>query len=367
MKIAVLTMQAVYNYGSALQTYATQKYLESIGHEVEIIDYYPGRMRNYGSVRQLYRDANTFHHNAIKSAVIALVKHGSVATLKKAFVPFSSKYFNLTKKYESNEELRNDPPIADVYCTGSDQVWNDYLENGFDPAYFLDFAPEEKRRIAYSASFGRDDITSEELASVQDLVNQYKAISVREDSGLTTLAATDIPLKQCVLDPSFMLTGDEWRALATEIPDKGYILVYKLHEDSIASEVALEIGKREGKQVIRISLDKMKRINGGKTVVAPKVTEFISYIANADLVVTDSFHATAFSIGLNVPFVSVQWKMFNDRIGTILNKTGLTERHVSGIDEAVKVYSKNIDFNTVNECLDRERKLTEEFLDRALS
>lgn len=164
-----------------------------------------------------------------------------------------------------------------------------------------------------------------------------------------------------------MLTGDEWRALATEIPDKGYILVYKLHEDSIASEVALEIGKREGKQVIRISLDKMKRINGGKTVVAPKVTEFISYIANADLVVTDSFHATAFSIGLNVPFVSVQWKMFNDRIGTILNKTGLTERHVSGIDEAVKVYSKNIDFNTVNECLDRERKLTEEFLDRALS
>ena len=75
----------------------------------------------------------------------------------------------------------------------------------------------------------------------------------------------------------------------------------------------------------------LKRIKGGKTIVAPRVEEFISYIANASLVVTDSFHATAFSINLNVPFISIQWKMFNDRIGTILRKTGFSSN--TGYDE----------------------------------
>ena len=67
MKIDIITMHGVYNYGSALQTYATITYLERKGHEVEIIDYYPGRMRHYGSISQLFRDANTFHHNAVKA------------------------------------------------------------------------------------------------------------------------------------------------------------------------------------------------------------------------------------------------------------------------------------------------------------
>ena len=88
----------------------------------------------------------------------------------------------------------------------------------------------------------------------------------------------------------------------------------------MTSEIALEIAKRTGKKVIRISSDYLKRIIRGKTIVAPRVEEFISYIANASLVVTDSFHATAFSLNLNVPFVSVKWKMFNDRIETILHK-----------------------------------------------
>ena len=125
--------------------------------------------------------------------------------------------------------------------------------------------------------------------------------------------------------------------------------------------------KRTGKPVIRISLDYMKRIKGGKTVVAPEVTKFISYIANADLVVTDSFHATAFSINLNVPFVSIQWKMFNDRIGTILKKTNLCERRAASVEEALMIYREKIDFDDVNMRLDHERELTDEFMEKALS
>ena len=367
MKIDIITMHGVYNYGSALQTYATKSYLERKGHEVEIIDYYPGRMRHYGSISQLFRDANTFHHNAVKSAIISCVKYCSIPKLKRAFIPFATEHFLKTDKFESNEEIKKNPPKADVYCTGSDQVWNDYLERGFDSTYFLDFAPEEAKKIAFSASFGRDDIKPEELKTIQKYLNKYNAISVREDSGLQALTGTPVDLKACVLDPSFMLTGEEWKKLAPIISEKGYILVYKLHEDSIASEAALEIGKREGKPVIRISLDYMKRIKGGKTVVAPEVTKFISYIANADLVVTDSFHATAFSINLNVPFVSIQWKMFNDRIGTILKKTNLCERRAASVEEALMIYREKIDFDDVNMRLDHERELTDEFMEKALS
>lgn len=367
MKICVITMQGVYNYGSALQTFATQSYFESKGYMVEFIDYYPNRMRNYGAFVQLYRDAKPFHKSIGKSAVAAFIKYWSFKKLKKVFMSFSGELIKKTRKYESNLDLIKNPPNADVYCTGSDQVWNDYLEGTFDETYFLNFAPKEKKRISFSASFGRDDIKPDELAPVQQLLKQYSAISVREESGLQTLSKTAVPIKQCILDPTFMLTREEWELFATDILYKGYILVYKLHEDSFASEAAIAIAKKMNKKVIRISNDYLKRIRGGITVVAPEVRQFISYIANAELVVTDSFHATAFSINMNVPFISIRWKMFNNRIETILKKVNLEDRMVSDIAEAEKICGKIIDFTEVNALLSIERKKVDSFIEDALN
>ena len=183
MKLSLITMQGVYNYGSALQTYASQKILTELGCEVEIIDYYPNRMRNYGSLKQLYTDAKPFHKNRWKCMVIGICKYPSMIKLKKVFEPFAEKYFNKTRVYNSNIELCSNPPVADVYCTGSDQVWNDYLEGTFDKSYFLNFVPNQTHKIAFSASFGRDDLRHEELAPVRNLLEQYNAISVREESG----------------------------------------------------------------------------------------------------------------------------------------------------------------------------------------
>lgn len=366
MKLSLITMQGVYNYGSALQTYASQKVLTKIGYEVEIVDYYPNRMRNYGSLKQLYTDAKPFHKNALKCMIIAMCKYPSMCKLKKVFVPFSEKYFKKTIAYNSNFELCENPPLAEVYCTGSDQVWNDYLEGEFDKSYFLNFAPKEAKKIAFSASFGRDNISADELKNVKELLEQYNAISVREESGLKILNSIDVEKKKCVLDPTFLLKKEEWLSLAMPIKEKGYILVYKLHEDSITSEIAREIAKRTGKKIIRLSSDYLKRIKGGTTIVAPKVEEFISYIANASLVVTDSFHATAFSLNLNVPFVSVKWKMFNDRIETILSKVKLSERSVSTVQEALKIYNTEIDFEDTNRFLEKEVMDTNCFLKEVL-
>ncbi|MFV0363058.1 MAG: polysaccharide pyruvyl transferase family protein [Suipraeoptans sp.] len=362
MKICVITMQGVYNYGSALQTYATQQYIKKLKHDVEVIDYYPQRMHNYGSLKQLYTEAMPFHKKPVKCVGIALLKYPSTKQLRKVFESFADGFLSKTITYNSNEELRINPPEADIYCTGSDQVWNNYLDGEFDMAYFLDFAPADKRRVSFASSFGRDDLTEVKTSGISGLLEKYYAISVREESGLQTIKDISVSLKECVLDPTLMISRSEWMEFTLPISERGYILVYKLHEDSIASDVAISIAEKTGKKIIRISTDHLKRIRGGKTIVAPKVEEFISYIANADLVITDSFHGTAFSILLNVPFIALKWQLFNDRIGTILRKTNLVSRHICKVNEAIEVYRNPIDFDEVNHLIDIERVKTERFI-----
>jgi hypothetical protein len=359
-------MQAIYNYGSALQTYATYTFFNEKGLETEIIDYYPQRIRNYGSFLQLYRNAKPFHRNPLKCIIVALVNMPSNNLQKKVFTPFLSTHFEKTRKYLSHKELMAHPPIADIYCTGSDQVWNDFLEGEFDLAYFLSFAPKGKKRIAYAASFGRDNITEEELLPAKQYLEQYDAISVREKTGLDILSNIKVNYKECILDPTFMLTKEKWEKLMGPVKEKKYILVYQLHEDSAVAKLGNAVGRELGLSVIRISTALHKRIKGGKTVLLPKVEEFISYINEAELIVTDSFHATAFSIILNKKFISVRWKMFNSRIQTLLQKVGLEYRLVSTVKEALGIKDRSIDYQKVNEIIDEERIRTKDFIRRAI-
>mgnify|MGYP000845041497 CR=1 FL=1 len=351
MKADIITMHMINNYGSVLQTYATCEMFRMAGIEPEIIDYYPERLVGYGSLKQLYIDAKPFHHNTLKCLIVALVNWPSYKLQKRIFKPFVQKYIPLSNKYESFDELKKNPPIADIYCTGSDQVWNNYLDSKkqFDKAYFLDFISTENiSRMAYAASFGRSDFNKNELKQIEQFLKKYDFISVREESGLTVLKKANIINGQCCLDPTFMVDKNIWLNMAEPIKEKDYILVYKLHEDSAATDIAIKLGKKYNKKVIRISTALHRRIKGGRTVMLPSVGKFISYLLNASLVVTDSFHATAFSINLNVPFVSVKWKMFNDRIESVLDVVGLQNKLVSNYQEAYEAVINATDYTVVN-------------------
>ncbi len=359
MKADIITMHMINNYGSVLQTYATCEMFRMAQIEAEIVDYYPERLVGYGSLKQLYIDAKPFHKNTIKCIIVALINWPSYKLQNRVFRPFTKKYIPLSKRYESISELQKDPPKADIYCTGSDQVWNNYLDSKkqFDKAYFLNFGDSAIKRMSYAASFGRSDFNKEELKQIQKMLSKYEFVSVREESGLTVLKQANVDNGKCCLDPTFMIDKQIWLNMAESINEKDYILVYKLHEDSIASEVAIALGKKYNKKVIRISTALHRRIKGGKTILLPTVGQFISYITNATMVVTDSFHATALSINFNVPFYTVRWRMFNDRAESILNKVGLEKRLISTIEEAVQLQEK-IDFESVNHKLDVERKIS---------
>ena len=369
MKADIIPMHMINNYGSVLQTYATCEMFRMVGIEPEIIDYYPERLVGYGSLKQLYIDAKPFHKNAIKCLIVAAVNWPSYKLQNRVFKPFIRKHIPLSNRYESMSELESKPPVADIYCTGSDQVWNNFLDANkqFDRAYFLDFGDRKTKRISYAASFGRSDFSDEEKKIINTYLQRYDAISTRDKTGLNIIEKSGVGLQQCCLDPTFMIPREKWTQLAEPIKQKNYILVYQLHEDSATSNIAIELGKELGIEVIRISTALHRRIHGGKTIMLPTVGEFVSYIQKATLVVTDSFHATAFSINLNVPFVSVKWKMFNDRIDTILDIAGLQYRSVKNVDEAKKASQKKIDYDEVNRRIATEKKKSFDFFERAIA
>ena len=160
MKIEVVTLHYIYNYGSLLQTYATQKKFESMGHKVETVDYVRPNAKDEKLIDDTVKNKN--FGNPIKNKTFVTLKRFEKKKIKKVSKDFLDNYVHLTRHYEDYEDLKNNPPIADVYCTGSDQTWNSEYNGGLLPAYYLDFAPKGKKKIGYAVSIGMDAIPENE-------------------------------------------------------------------------------------------------------------------------------------------------------------------------------------------------------------
>ena len=160
MRIKTITCHDVYNSGASLQAYALMRYLEELGNEVEIIDYKPDYLNNHyklGIIANPKYEKNLM----LKMIYLTLKFPGRVLALRKKikYDHFRDNYLKVTKKrYISNSELKNNPPEADIFICGSDQIWNSKFNNGKDPAFYLDFAPQGKIKASYSASFATDRI-----------------------------------------------------------------------------------------------------------------------------------------------------------------------------------------------------------------
>lgn len=173
MIIKTITCQKVNNHGATLQAYALMHYLESLGNDVEIIDYIPERFNHF---RPFVCNTEKYANNIILKTAYICAKFPSrfvgylkyKNSLRKTnFENFWNKYYHLTKCYKTFDELKNNPPEADLYIAGSDQIWNTMMENGKDPAYYLQFV-KNGIRATYAASFSVSEIPDE-------LKNQTKA------------------------------------------------------------------------------------------------------------------------------------------------------------------------------------------------
>lgn len=365
MKIAIVTMHRVFNYGSVIQTYALSKYLEEQGHDIEIIDYIAERFKYKNTLFYVNprRNKSMIH----KLFFITVALPGRLMH-KHLFESFIKRSYKLTQdKYYSIEELIENPPEADVYITGSDQVWNSGFENKVDRAYFLDFVPKNKKRISYAGSFGKEKLEECESEEIKELINKYDKISVREDSAISILESIGRNDAIHVVDPTLLLDREEWDNLSSErLRHEKYLLIYQLNPNEKIIEYARKIAIQKGLKIAKFGWDYIKPKGVDINFAYRKPEDFLSAIKYADYIVTDSFHGTIFSIKFNRQFICIEPPKYSGRLYSILRKVGLEERMIRGSLNINKVLTK-IDYEYANIILKNEQKKAKDYLYDALN
>lgn len=360
-KISVITLHRVFNYGSVLQAYATQEILKKHNVIPEIIDYIP---KNWQTKHLLFNISKK--NGFVKDSIYMLLRAGSVFFKQKTLWRFLKTKLSMTKPYKSYEELCENPPAADIYCTGSDQVWNSGYCN-MDKSFFLQFGDKNIKRIAYAASIGAKALDLAEERIVSGYLKDYSHISVREDSAVNILEKMGYN-STCIIDPTLQLEKEKWISLASKrlIKEKYLILMLLYNEDNNATQIARKIADEKGLKLVKISWEMIKPKNVDILMTHRSAEDFISLFYHADFVVTNSFHGLAFSINLNKQFLAIKRNEYNSRIENLLKLTGLEERLVH-MDYDKEITEKIIDYAPVNKILDCERKKADSFLEEALN
>lgn len=354
MKAAVITLHSVCNYGTQLQAYATQEKLKEHFNEVVFIDY--RRPDTYGlKLLKTFTKGNIFKIPAILPTLIYW---------KYNFGGFQKRYLNFTKKkYLSLEDFNEFEDIADIYFSGSDQVWNTGWNKGIIPPFYLDFVPDNKPRYAYASSFGKSKLEEDEIVEAKKYLDKYKMISVREDSGVEILKnQLNISNAIRLVDPTIAMPAEFWRNIAPKRKIKEeYILIYNLNKSKEFDKYAEELSKRTGLKLYRFCTRFDQIFRNGKSIVMPDILDFITLVDNAKIVLTDSFHATAFAMNLNTEPICIYPDNYSGRLSSFLDLVDSKQRHAKSYDD-FDVIERHVDFNNVNAILEQERKKVDDFL-----
>lgn len=330
MQVKTITCHDVYNVGASLQAYALMAYLRDLGHDAEIIDYKPDYLSGHYSLTAL---ANLkYDRPGLKQLYLLAKLPGRLKALcgqrKKSFDLFREQYLRLTSRYNSFCALAAEPPMADVYFAGSDQIWNSFFRNGRDPAFYLSFAPEESLRASYAASFATEEISQEYKAQVGQWLRGLDYISVRESSGLGIVSQFGLKAVQ-VMDPVFLLDAGQWEKLCKPIGEK-YIFVYDFDKNPELRRMAEKLSKDSGLPIY--SLQDLGYAEKSFSDAGP--IEFLSLVKAADYVLSNSFHATAFSLIFEKEFwVINRHEQINTRMRDLTASVGLPGRLLSHTEE----------------------------------
>lgn len=354
--VLITTMHRGSNFGSALQVYALTNALKKIGLTSMVLDYIPERIKFSKVIGRLLKTLFSLS-SSLQQRYQAF--RGVCILLSNTFYYglFFRRELSMTKSYYSIEEIRKANLHADIYMTGSDQVWNSSYNQGIDRVFFLDFLPKDAKRVAYAASFGKTELEEWEKDITKALLSRYSAISVRESSALDILESIDIHNGVNVLDPTFLLSKSDWKERCPRLKAKEkYLLIYSVEpEKQQIIQIAREIADRLDLKVYMVEWGFKAYADVDKMICNIDPLKLMSYFLHADYVVASSFHGTAFSVNLNKPFISVSPKRFNTRAQSLLSLVGLTERLVTYESFSLEEALKPVDYTVVNDVLERER------------
>lgn len=353
-KVYIITLHRVKNYGSVLQAYALQEILKDKGCQVTVLDYFPYRCTNRGLLKKLKYKSPKFRFSLLLLAAKILI-YPSYIKKNIVFANYLKKYINLSKQqFSLSEEACGIFDDGDIYCTGSDQVWNSYFNDGIDRALFLDFVSKDKLCFSYAASIGLSSLPETEVNETAQLLEKYEFISVRENKGVEILEKMGIHSIQ-VLDPTLLFTKDRWNKYASnKYANEKYVLTYNLHHDPEIDRYAQAIARILKLKVYNVSYNWHDFIRKGQLKWCPSVEEFLGLIRDAQYVIADSFHAVAFSVIFEKQFVSICPEIASSRITSLLDVLGLKDRLEYKYTNISNMLT-SIDYDKVLERLHQER------------
>ncbi len=378
--VGIITTFRQPNFGSVLQAFALQYVIKKMGYDVKVIDYkYPNEFHWKAGAKHGRRKVTLRNRLGNVKRYLLLHLHLRKPTKMELLNKFIKNEMKCTTFYPTRESIVNHPPIFDIYVSGSDQIWNPNTMYG-DMSYMFDFVPKNSIRIAYSSSFSCDSIPQKYLNAYKENLCKFKAISVRESNGLALVhkitGRTDARL---VLDPTLLLTKDQWNEYALKsdvlsLPPKFilfYMLAYTYNPEDKMSEILSFMQQKY--QLPIVSLSPCPQGFKGEFISIEQTQlignyEFLQLFIKAEMVVTSSFHGTAFSINLGKPFLALEngKSRSDDRIYSLLHAVGLSSQLLftnSKLTEDVTPYY-NIEEEQIQ--LDKLRTSSLDFLKTSL-
>ena len=360
MKSLTITFHASHNHGSMLQAFALQQTLNKVCGGNEILNFRTKRqermMRVFtfrGAIGPILKDiSHLFFYRQLKKRYTA-------------FEEFISKYLHTTEvTYRTLEELQRANLQYDLFVAGSDQIWNPRPED-FDWAYYLPFV--QGRKVSYAASMGPCGILSKkEQIKINDFLKDFYAISVREQG--TEKAIKNISQHfdvQVNIDPVFLLDAKEW---CNKLPLKGnnhgrYIFFYTLFADKEMINMVKSVSKKMGLPVITPCFSNINDVFAPfEKQLASGPIEFLHLLSNAQLVITSSFHGTAFSMIFHKRLISLRG-LTDNRIGNLLRLVEMENCAVGSMADIARVLTEEeINWRKVDAVIERERSKSLSYL-----
>jgi hypothetical protein len=347
MKIALITYHYSNNKGAVMQTYGLCKFLRDKGYDIELID-----------VRQSEKTNQPFYVKLVKYFIVG---YRMQQDMKKFYPP-------LTRRYNSVEELRQDPPKADCYIVGSDQVWNPNISKELMWAYFLDFGSKHVKRISYASSFGisewiiKDKSVNERIT---ELFKSYTALSVREREGKELCENEFGVSPQVVLDPTFLNT--DYKEFTDGIKQKDIIVCYKINKTPDFWKYAPVVKKELGLPITILNYNYPKK--GYKYCFPPSLDFWMRSVASAKFVLTDSFHGVVFSILNRRNFAAILNHNDRDsRIINLVNELGLQYRLYNSLEEMLlnDGWKNDINYSSIQDLINKRVVQSQEYLLKAI-
>lgn len=374
-KIAILTQPLHVNFGGTLQNFALQKKLIQMGYEVQTLNYQWKKISDFRKFLSLIR------HKVLLKKVVYPFFDKELKALRIEHTRFISNNINISPILYSVDDLKKyfDENNFDAVIVGSDQVWRVAYSPRIE-SFFLDFLNHSNKikKIAYSASFGIDEwqFNSEKTLDIKSLLQNFNAVSVRENSAVDLCQQyLDIEVKH-TLDPTLLLETREYMGLLNSKQDSskniGKIFVYILDRDESKEKIINIISQELDKKVFyNQPKNKVKDscfVENLEDYIYPSIEDWIGSFSDADFIITDSFHGTVFSIIFNKPFISIVNKERGaSRFNSFLGQLNLTNRMVNDINDINdNLINSKIDYVNVNNKIIDLRKKSLHYLEESL-